>query len=94
MSEQWNTLTFDNWTFCQYKSLKLKAFISMGGTPENDIVYYVTCTDLEDKKDFFQTDYQSIEKALTDINHRYGHWPLADLRATDDEGGCGSCSAH
>ncbi|RLA63545.1 MAG: hypothetical protein DRQ88_01745 [Epsilonproteobacteria bacterium] len=95
MSEKWNTLTSDNWTFCQYKSLKLKAFISLGGTPDQDIVYYVTCTDLEDKKDFFQTEYPELLHALEDINKRYGHWPLADLRAPDEEdAGCGSCSAH
>lgn len=93
VSENWNNLTTDNWTFCQYKSLKFKAFISMGGTPEKGIVYYVTCTDQEDKKEFFQTDYCELEEALSDINNRYGHWPILDQRVADDEGGCGSCSA-
>ena len=94
VKEQWKTLTLDNWTFCQYKSLKLKAFISLGATPLKGIVYYVTCTDLEDKKEFFQTEYPELQDALGDINNRYGNWPLADLRAADDEGGCGTCSAH
>jgi len=94
MSEQWKTFTTDNWTFCQYKSLKSKAFISLGGTPDKGIVYFVTCTDLEDKQEFFQTEYCEISDAITDINKRYGHWPLQDLRVAKEDGGCGSCSAH
>jgi hypothetical protein len=91
----------ENWTFCQYKSLKLKAFISMGGEPSKlnkvSYLYNVTVTDLN-HKEVFQFSYPELDLALHEINKKYGHWDFNNLTVTsttsEDESGCGSCSAH
>jgi hypothetical protein len=93
MDKNWTQLTQDNWTFCQYKSLKSKAFISLGAEPGQDILFFITCIDLKDDQELFQKTFINLKDALSEINRRYGHWHFEDLRQSEDQG-CGSCSAH
>ena len=94
-------IDIENWTFCQYKSLNLKAFISLSGEPtsteEVQYFYHVTVSDLEDLE-VFQSEHPKLELAIEQINNKYGHWDFTNLTVTetasDDGGGCGSCSAH
>ena len=81
-----------NWNTTFYKSLDLKAFISIGANPAaiEEIVYLVNLTD-EDNRDYFQQEFKSLDEACRYINQRWGEWEEADL-ATGS--GCGSCAAH
>jgi hypothetical protein len=91
----------ENWTFCQYNSLELKAFISIAGEPsdqdEVSFLYNVTVTDHENLE-IFQLTFPDLALAVTEINKKYRHWDFNNLTVTSsdksDDGGCGSCSAH
>ena len=87
-----------NWTFCQYNSSNLKAFVSLSGEPTEDgdsvFLYNVTVTDQEDLE-IFQSDHPSLDQAIDIINNKYGHWNFTNLTVqSGNESGCGSCSAH
>ena len=89
------SITFENWNHCGLKTLKLRAFIGMGAVPGSSspgLIYCVTLSD-PDFKEIDQTDFGTLEQALTFINDRYGEWDFYDLRKSEG-GGCGSCSAH
>lgn len=81
-----------NWNTTLYKSLDLKAFISLAATPENpdEIVYLVNLTD-EEHREYFQQEFSHLDEACAFINERWGDWQEADL-ATGS--GCGTCAAH
>ena len=81
-----------NWNTNFYKSLDLKAFISIGAHPDNteELIYFVNLTD-EEHRDYFQQEFKSLDEACRYINQRWSDWELADL-ATGS--GCGSCAAH
>ncbi|MBT3584179.1 MAG: hypothetical protein HN509_04695 [Halobacteriovoraceae bacterium] len=82
-------LSCDNWTFCHFKSLQLKAFICIGGEPDTDHpIYSVTTTD-EDEQEFFQKDFDQLQSAVEFINGRYGAWEFVDAQ---NKSGCDSCS--
>ena len=96
-----NTVNSENWSFSQYKSSRIRAFISLGGEPgdENDFqeLYLVTTTNEDYTKEFFQKPFYILENALQFLNSRYGHWEFLDLKITPngtDTGGCGDCAAH
>ena len=91
--EVWTKITEDNWSFCHYKSLNLKAFIGLGGDLGDDFFYLVTCTDQNHNNEFFQKKCITLSEAVESINSLYGKWPLVDLR-TKSEGGCETCAAH
>jgi hypothetical protein len=91
--KKYTEITQDNWNFCHYKALNLKAFISFGGDLTNEFYYLVTCTDPEDNREFFQKKVHSLEDAVREINHLYGKFELIDLRSPNEEG-CSSCEAH
>jgi len=95
------SITLQNWSHEHYQSEKLRAFISLCGKPahspeENEtstqIFYSLVISDHE-RKEIMQEDFQSLEAALEQINHRYGHWAKKENQP-DSGGGCGSCSAH
>ena len=79
-----------NWTYCQYNSLKLKAFISLTGEPsealdgnshqssEVKIGYTLTLTD-EEFKEIYQETFSDLQMAADAINQKYGHWNLLNL---------------
>ena len=90
----------ENWTHCQYNSLKLKAFISLAGEPGDDnetvFIYNITVTDL-DQQEVFQFSYPDVGLAISEINKKYSHWEFKNLTTKEtksDDSGCGSCSAH
>lgn len=91
--EMWTKVTEDNWSFCHYKSLNLKAFICFGADPDEDFFYLVTCTDQNHNEEFFQKKFKTLPEAVENINSLYGKWPLIDLR-NKSEGGCSTCEAH
>lgn len=90
-------ITQENWTSCFYKSLQLKAFISLGADiPQAEgqdppLLYFVTLTN-HDHEELFQREFNHLSKALEDINHRYGHWEFIDAENKGE--GCSSCEAH
>ena len=89
------SITLENWTYCHYKSLQLKAFISLGGEPGKSIElrYLVTLTDHENQE-LYQTSHSELEDALLDLNSRYQHWDLVDAEQGSQGEGCSSCHAH
>lgn len=94
-----HTLSPSNWNFCSYNSSTIKAFISIGGTPEGEendqLCYFVNSTSEDFTKQYFQQEFKTIDKALEFINKRYGHWDFVDASIQkDSESGCGSCEAH
>jgi hypothetical protein len=96
-----NLINTQNWTFSQYKSSKIRAFISLGGevgpNEEFQELYLVTTTDEEFTKEFFQKPFRELEKAMEFINNRYGHWDFLNLEKapkSSSDSGCSSCAAH
>lgn len=90
----------ENWNFCYYKSLKLKAFLSLGGEPspledEAQLFFMITVTDPDDRE-MYQGAYPRLEEALSTLNERYGHWEFVSMEGNvrEDDGGCGTCAAH
>lgn len=81
-----------NWNTTVYKSLDLKAFISIGADPikPENLLYLVNLTD-EHHLEYFQQEFQKLEDACAFINDRWSDWEEVDL-ATGS--GCGTCSAH
>lgn len=90
-------ITNENWTYCHFKNLKLKAFISLGAEPndENEIqeLFFVTVTDFDDKE-LFQSEHYSLEEAMGALNSRYDSWEFVDATNGQSGDGCSSCSAH
>ena len=89
-------ITPENWNYCGLRTRQLRAFVAMGAVPGGDsappdVIYCVTVSD-EDFQEIHQRDFDTLEKALSFINVRYGEWEFYDLQ--EGGGGCGSCSAH
>ena len=81
-------LNIDNYTQFHLKSEKLMAFISYGASPQGDeLSYFVTVTDHDYNKDFFQKSFTALEEALTFANDTYGNWPMIKI-PTGEECGC------
>ena len=93
-----NNVTEDNWTYCHFKSLQLKAFISFGADPSNvsdgepALIYFVTLTDHDDAE-VFQSDFDELNEACDFLNEKYGHWDFIDAEVDNGGGGCGTCAA-
>ncbi len=89
----------DNWNHTFYNNNQLKAFISIGANVdekeayEPQIIYFVTVTDMEDQKQYFQRQFCDLNSALEFLQNRYGLWNFKDLKS-NNLGGCSSCSAH
>jgi hypothetical protein len=93
-----NTVTAENWNFCQYKSDELKAFISLGASPDildNKFTYFVTVLD-EHNNELQQDEFDDINAACHFINNKYSQiWDFNNLSVKESSGsGCGSCVAH
>lgn len=90
-------ITEENWTYCQYKSNDLTAFISFGASPDildDSFQYYVTILDAHNNE-VFQQEFPSIGAACQNINQKYaGLWDLHDSLRPKKEGGCSTCIAH
>jgi hypothetical protein len=88
----------DNWTSSYYQTDKLRSFVCLSAAPahesEPQLIYSLTVTDHE-HKEIMQSDYNSLDDALAQLNNRYGAWELIipGVKSSSD-GGCGSCSAH
>lgn len=93
-----NNITENNWTFCHFKSLQLKAFISFGADPVEDLsaepalLYFVTLTDHDDAE-VFQSDFEKLDLACDFLNEKYGHWEFINAEEDNGGGGCGTCAA-
>jgi hypothetical protein len=89
-----NIITPDNWTFCHFKTVELKAFISMSGAPslghEVQVNYVVTLTDLE-HQELFQSEFNDLSSAVSCLNDRYGHWEFFDAENPPETDGCSTC---
>lgn len=91
----------DNWTFSQFNSKPLKAFISLGASPvesdtgllEIQYEYLVTMTD-EEYQELYQSSHEHLDDAIKVINDKYGHWELKDSSSKVSGEGCSSCAAH
>ena len=95
--------TLENWTHTHYEKGDLMAQITMGAAPSSDdsvqIFYYVTVLQKtegpEDFREMFQQRFGQLEEAIELINKKYREWQFIDRTvASDNESGCGSCSAH
>lgn len=87
------SITPMNWNTSIYKSLNLKAFISIGADPESpeQILYMVSLTD-DEHREYFQEEFLQLDDACSFINQRWGDWDETDLAASGS--GCGTCEAH
>ncbi len=91
----------NNWTYTQYQSKPLRAFVSLGAIPVEDIngalevqyQYLVTMTD-EDYIELFQSTHLSLNEAIKVINEKYGHWDFNETNSKNSGDGCSSCAAH
>lgn len=93
-----NAQKFDlsNWNYAFYATEKQKALISLVGVSvdaETNEVSYLYCpTVLNDENhELFQTEFESLDKAIKFMNSTYSHW---DFMEKPSSSGCGSCEAH
>jgi len=94
-------ITIENYSYCRYKSDKLKAYISIGAEPlerestKIQDLYFLTVTE-DDYKEVLQRSFKTLPEACLAINEDYGQWQLHNLefQAKVKKSGCDSCSAH
>ncbi|MBC96598.1 MAG: hypothetical protein CME63_02545 [Halobacteriovoraceae bacterium] len=95
--EEKKFITSDNWTFTQFKSSNLQAFIHLGAEPSDlpdgdpNILYLITVLK-DEEEELFQWEFPQLHEAIGCINQKYGHWEFSER--TQSSGGCGDCSAH
>lgn len=88
----------ENWTSAHFYSAPLRAFISLGASPDETahdpkIDYLVTLTD-NDYQELFQSIHPTLDEALMVLNSKYGQWELRDAFVKTEGDGCSSCAAH
>lgn len=89
-------ITNENWTYCLYKSEQFNAKISIGGELDHNNKYlelFYINKFIEDDLIYQEMRY-SIEQAVKDINHLYGHWDFVDKTKEEKSSGCSTCQAH
>jgi hypothetical protein len=94
---QRKNFTLKNWNYSFFNSENFKALISVAAIPaQNDNVSYLYCPTVidEDNNEIFQTEFESLLKAIDFINSKYGHWAFVDPTVNSSDDGCGSCNAH
>jgi len=81
-----------NWSSYQYTGEECLAFLSIGSSPEGELVYYLNLTD-QDYKDLSQKPFEELGPALEEISKRFGHWKFEQKGVQASSGGCSDCSA-
>lgn len=88
-------INLNNWNYCFYTINDQKSFISMAASPpvnndEVNIFYTITISNIEGK-DIYQSEYPTLDAAVTQINNKYTHWDFNDPLISDSSSGCSSC---
>lgn len=89
-----NPLNLSNWNYSYFNSEFFKAMISFVAEENDQEIRYIYSPTVLDKNEveIFQTDFNSLDKAIEFMNDRYGHWSFIDPLAKTD--GCSTCQAH
>ena len=86
----------ENWSFCSYRLLNLKGFITLSGLEDSSghirFLYSVTITE-DDQRDILQKDFSCIDDACHFLNRHYSHWQFHNAESQKKGGGCASCQA-
>jgi hypothetical protein len=91
-------ITTENWTFTGYMNGDLRAFVTIGASPESvsegKYQYFITVL-RKDHEEVFSKECVDLNSACLYVNSNYKDWTFNDLTAKSaDDSGCATCVAH